>query len=194
MRNCNLKTLIKEGTKFGRLTVIKLTNKRNNSGNRIYKLKCDCGNICEKTSSCLNKSKDPVKHCSIQCPLIVRNKNKKKHGKSGTVEYHMWKGSQNRAKVNNIPFDLDYTDIVVPKICPILEIPIFRGTKKHTPNSPTLDRLIPELGYIKGNVRVISYKANTMKSDATIEEIELFAKNVIKYLQEGIDLERREVV
>ena len=35
MRNCNLKTLISEGTKFGRLTVVKLTDKRNNSGNRI---------------------------------------------------------------------------------------------------------------------------------------------------------------
>ena len=43
---------------------------------------------------------------------------------------------------------------------------------------------VPELGYVKGNVRVISYKANIMKSDATIEEIKLFAKNVVKYLQE----------
>ena len=77
MRNCNLKTLIKEGTRFGRLTIVKLTDKRNNSGNRIYQLKCDCGNICEKTSSDLKKSKDPIKHCSIGCPLIDR-KNKKK--------------------------------------------------------------------------------------------------------------------
>lgn len=194
MRNCNLKTLIKDGTRFGRLSVVKLTNKRNNSGNRIYELKCDCGNICEKTTSDLKKSKDPIKHCSIGCPLIDRKNKKKKHGKSGTVEYHMWKGSQNRAKANNIPFNLDHTDIIVPEICPILEIPIFKGTKKHTPNSPTLDRLIPELGYVKGNVRVISYKANIMKSDATIEEIKIFAKNVVKYLQDGIDMARTRVV
>ena len=185
MRNCNLNTLIQSGTRFGRLTVIELTSKRNGSGNRIYELKCDCGKICEKTTSDLKKTKDPIKHCSIQCPLIDRKNKKKKHGKSGTIEYHMWKGSQNRAKTTNIPFNLNYSDIIVPKICPILEIPLFRGNKKHTPNSPTLDRLIPELGYVKNNVRVISYKANVMKSDATIDEIKIFTKNVIKYLQEA---------
>jgi len=64
-----------------------------------------------------------------------------------------------------------------------LEIPIFKGEKKHTPNSPTLDRLVPELGYVKGNIRVISYKANAMKSDASIQEIEKFSKNVISYIR-----------
>jgi len=179
----NNKLLIQNGTRFGKLIVLGLTDKRNSSGNRVYIVKCDCGNISEKTSASLKKKKDPVKHCNTRCPLMDRKKKKKKHGQSGTLEYHMWKGSQNRARLNNIPFDLNYTDIIIPKLCPILEIPIFKGEKKHTPNSPTLDRLVPELGYVKGNVRVISYKANAMKSDASIQEIEKFSKNVISYIR-----------
>jgi hypothetical protein len=177
--------LISKGTRFGKLIILELTNKRNKSGNRIYRVKCDCGNICEKTSSCLKKKKDPVRHCGTKCSLMDRTKKKKKHGHSRTHEYFLWKGCQNRAKKNNIPFNLEYSDIVIPEKCPILEIPIFRGNKKHTSNSPSLDRLVPELGYIKGNIRVISYKANTMKSDASIEELKLFSKNIITYFNEA---------
>jgi hypothetical protein len=177
--------IINEGTRFGKLVVLELTDKRNKSGNRIYKLKCDCGNICEKTSSMLKKKKEPVKHCGLNCSLMDRKKKKKKHGHSNTHEYYLWKGCQNRAKKNNIPFNLEYTDVVIPKKCPILEIPIFKGNERHIANSPSLDRLVPELGYVKGNVRVISYKANTMKSDASIEEIKMFAKNIISYFDEA---------
>jgi hypothetical protein len=177
--------IITEGTRFGKLVVLELTDKRNKSGNRIYKLKCDCGNVCEKTSSMLKKKKEPVRHCGLNCSLMDRKKKKKKHGHSNTHEYYLWKGCQNRAKKNNIPFNLEYTDVVIPKKCPILEIPIFKGNERHVANSPSLDRLVPELGYVKGNVRVISYKANTMKSDASIEEIKMFAKNIILYFDEA---------
>jgi hypothetical protein len=180
---CNL--IITEGTRFGKLVVLKLTDKRNKSGNRIYELKCDCGNICEKTSSSLKKKTEPVKHCGLNCSLMDRKKKKKKHGHSNTHEYYLWKGCQNRAKKNNIPFNLEYTDVVIPQKCPILEIPIFKGNERHVANSPSLDRLVPELGYVKGNVRVISYKANTMKSNASIEEIKMFAKNIILYFDEA---------
>ena len=183
--NNHYNLLIQNGTRFGKLVVLELTDKRNKSGNRIYKLKCDCGNVCEKTSSMLKKKKEAVRHCGTKCPLMVRTKKKKKHGHSNTHEYYLWKGCQNRAKKNNIPFNLEYTDVIIPEKCPILEIPIFRGNKRHIPNSPSLDRLIPELGYVKGNVRVISYKANTMKSDASVEEIKMFAKNIISYFDEA---------
>ena len=46
----------------------------------------------------------------------------------------------------------------------------FGGNKRE---SPSLDRFIPEDGYIKGNVVWISGKANSMKSDASIEEVRL---------------------
>lgn len=48
--------------------------------------------------------------------------------------------------------------------------------------SPSLDRIIPELGYIKGNVQLISYKANTMKNDASFEELQRFCEWVNRML------------
>lgn len=39
-------------------------------------------------------------------------------------------------------------------------------------NSPSIDKVDPELGYIKGNIRVISFKANRMKQDNTKEQLE----------------------
>ena len=59
---------------------------------------------------------------------------------------------------------------MIPESCPILGIPLFMGTR-HNPNSPSLDRVDNTLGYVKGNVQVISYRANALKKDASIKEL-----------------------
>lgn len=83
-----------------------------------------------------------------------------------------------RAKKAGIPFDDDISDIVVPEYCPILGIPLRRnvGQLSGGPNSPSLDKIIPPLGYIKGNRWVISHRANTIKSNATFEELVVIGK------------------
>jgi hypothetical protein len=43
-----------------------------------------------------------------------------------------------------------------------------------------LDKIVPELGYVKGNVQVISTLANTMKNQASIEQLLTFAHSVIR--------------
>jgi hypothetical protein len=79
-------------------------------------------------------------------------------------------------------FDLRVEDISIPEICPVLGIPIAVGNSNGpSPNSPSLDRFIPELGYVRENVRVISWRANRLKSDATLEEIE----SVARYMRGG---------
>lgn len=84
----------------------------------------------------------------------------------------LMEGARNRAKKKGIPFELDYSDIIIPEFCPILGIPLFRNEGKTAcPNSPSLDRVNPDLGYVKGNVQVISHRANTIKNDASIEEL-----------------------
>lgn len=77
-----------------------------------------------------------------------------------------------RARRDGVPFDLKKEDIIIPNICPVLGIPLKVGTRKEHDNAPSLDKKIPKLGYVKGNVRVISYRANRIKNDATIEELE----------------------
>ena len=89
-----------------------------------------------------------------------------------------------RAKKNNLPFNLELEDIIIPEYCPILEIKLERKEygkgKSFQPNSPSLDKIDPKLGYIKGNIIVISMKANAMKYNATKEELVNFSKNILK--------------
>ena len=92
--------------------------------------------------------------------------------------YHLYNLAKKRAKHQGAVFNLDKADIAIPELCPLLEIPLIRGARKLGPNSPTLDRIDPNKGYIKGNVWVISHKANTIKSNATPEEILLLATNL----------------
>jgi hypothetical protein len=84
--------------------------------------------------------------------------------------------ARSRAKERGIPFALEYDDLPpVPAVCPIFGIPLVRGEGQPRPGSPELDRIIPELGYVPGNVQWISRRANTMKQDASPEELLAFA-------------------
>lgn len=90
------------------------------------------------------------------------------------------RSAKRRALSQGIPFDIDYTDISIPEYCPLLGIKLNKhiGEGKLYNDSPSLDKIIPKLGYVKGNVWIISNKANRIKSDATIEELELLVKNL----------------
>lgn len=94
-------------------------------------------------------------------------------------EYALWRNAKQRARVKNVPFAITLADIVIPSLCPVLGIPIFRGLEVSSDNSPSLDRIIPEIGYVPGNVLVMSFKANRIKAHASIEELKL----VLEFLQ-----------
>lgn len=88
--------------------------------------------------------------------------------------------AKSRSKKLFIEFDLQYQDIIIPEICPILEIPIYVSkTGKPCGNSPTLDRVDNALGYTKNNVRVISHRANSLKRDNTLKTL----KRLIQYIE-----------
>ena len=92
--------------------------------------------------------------------------------------------ARHRAKLLDIPFDLDYEDILIPEVCPVLGIRMDLNCEEQSRNSPSLDRIIPELGYVKGNIQVISWQANTMKNNASVEELKSFAKWVLEFFKE----------
>ena len=79
--------------------------------------------------------------------------------------------AKKRASSRGLPFDLVPSDVVIPERCPVLGIPLVVNSGKCGPDSPTLDRVIPAFGYVKGNVAVISHRANTVKSDASADEL-----------------------
>lgn len=91
--------------------------------------------------------------------------------------------AKHRAKSKNIPFNISADDIEIPEFCPIfgLELQINEGHAKD--NSISLDRIIPSLGYVKGNVVIISYKANTIKNNASIDELE----KILNWLKEKLN-------
>ena len=91
----------------------------------------------------------------------------------------------------NLPYDVDnkYLLSIFPKdnMCPALKIPMrFGGDKDHRHNSPSIDRIIPAKGYVKGNVRWVSYLANAIMNEANADQI----LKVGKWLEEQGKLER----
>lgn len=79
------------------------------------------------------------------------------------------------------------------RICPILEVPIIVGTKGEYEYSPSIDRIDNSKGYIKGNVQIISKKANSMKNSATSTELITFCKNILRYSLNSIKKEDTEL-
>ena len=96
--------------------------------------------------------------------------------------YNMLSNAKKRAKDLSLPFNLDLEDIVIPSTCPLLGIPIEKGIGTYADNSPTLDRIFPHLGYTKGNVWVVSMRANRIKQDASLEELFIICKNLMDKL------------
>lgn len=76
-----------------------------------------------------------------------------------------------RARKKGLEFNLVVEDIIIPEVCPVFGTPLElvwgQGTKD---NKPSLDRIDSSLGYIKGNVQVISWRANNLKSNGTLTE------------------------
>lgn len=93
-------------------------------------------------------------------------------------KYSMWQAAKLRSKKKGLEFSIKIEDIIIPKICPLLglELSIEDFGVRH--NSPSLDRKDPKKGYIKENIWVISSRANILKSNAPLFELELLVKNL----------------
>jgi hypothetical protein len=85
--------------------------------------------------------------------------------------------ARSRAKRDNVPFNLTLQDLekIATDQCPVFHTPFVWGTSKlgkgkTRPDSPTLDRIEPELGYVRGNVAFLSYRANRIKDNGTMQD------------------------
>lgn len=80
---------------------------------------------------------------------------------------------------HSVPFDLDaeYLAAIYTDKCPVFNLPFVPNDKTDS-LSPALDRVDPKKGYVRGNVQYISSRANRIKYDASIEEMQL----IIKYM------------
>lgn len=101
-----------------------------------------------------------------------------KNNRTNNPCYYLWHNAKQRSRDLGKDFNLELEDLVLPKVCPLLNIPIVKGVGWYSDNSPTLDRIIPDLGYVKGNVWIISMRANRIKNDASLQELELIYNNL----------------
>lgn len=122
----------------------------------IFKRTSKTVTLCPKCNSNRVKSNDPIRK------MLFR--------------------ARSRSKDRNLEFDIEFSDIVIPEYCPILNIKLecHSGISGGRDNSPALDRIDNSKGYIKDNVIVISHLANMMKSSANTEQLKAFAKWVNK--------------
>jgi len=165
------------GQVFGRLRVIRreVVFNRGRTDQARWLCRCECGSEVVLPGYWLRSGH----HKSCGCYRRDRAGNVfRRHGLSKTPEYVMFYDARKRAHASGVPFSIQPEDIVIPDRCPVLGIALSRDG--HRDSSPSLDRIIPSHGYVPGNVRVISFRANRIKSDATIEEL----RAVLAYMED----------
>ena len=126
---------------------------------------------------------------STYCKLCQTEINREYRRGSGWKGY-LLSAARRRAKVKNLPFSLTAEDFEIPEFCPVLGIKLVyssNGKRGPSPDSASLDRIDPALGYIPGNIQVISVQANNMKSNASPDELRRFAAWINKEYPEGGD-------
>lgn len=100
---------------------------------------------------------------------------------------YIFRNAQRNPATIDLPFNLDFKHIYenLPEICPVFGIKLDYSPGKgiRQDNSPSLDRLYPDKGYVDENVSVISWRANRIKNNSSLEELEQLVnwfKNKIK--------------
>jgi hypothetical protein len=83
--------------------------------------------------------------------------------------------AKTRAKMFGLEFSISEKDISIPNTCPVLGIPLRRGKGRQEDGSPSIDRILPSIGYVRGNIVVVSALANRIKNSATVEQIQAVA-------------------
>jgi len=86
-------------------------------------------------------------------------------------------GARNRARKLGLPFDLVEADLIAPKLCMYCDQPMSRETGNMN-TTPSVDRIKPELGYVKANIAIICGRCNRLKQDSTPEQMHWIADRV----------------
>ena len=113
-------------------------------------------NSCYEYHTAINNGKDKnyfrklrIKLCPEYKQEIQQIKEKSRHN---NFEAEIYRKCRYRAEQRGIEFNLELSDIVIPEICPILEVPLVFGNKENYEYSPSIDRIDNSKGYVKGNI------------------------------------------
>lgn len=141
--------------------------------------------ICEVCNTTVITRSNVTKHCK-SCARSIEWK--RKHTKPEWRLKHLVSAARNRSKVKNVPFDIDNDYIYElylenDGLCALtgqeLDFTSWGQKGQVNPRAPSIDRIIPSLGYVRGNVRIITYHMNIALSEFGIEEFEVLLKSYL---------------
>ncbi len=132
---------------------------------------------CKLEKPITNYAVAPTNACGRRLDCNICYNLRQFHKRQQNVAFQIWSQAKKRSAKLGRMFNILPEDVVVPTHCPLLGIELQMGVGVHQPNSPSLDRIDSDKGYTKDNIWVISRRANVIKSNATIFELELIVKN-----------------
>lgn len=188
------------GKTFGRWTVL---GRSNAVSPPRWQCRCDCGT--ERTVLGVTLRSGQTKSCRCIGTERVRALGPAQRGddnprrKSARVQHglqyvsaeHPWyrraSSIRSRCKADGVEFGFSslsecaaYLISIAPLKCPVFGIELRTGAGAFAPDAPSVDRIRSERGYVRGNLQVMSFKANAMKANASAVELEMFARWVLK--------------
>jgi len=138
--------------------------------------------ICEECNQSLNLNKfsliekwnpnSDTKNTCKKCSIKIRQTEKLNRDWKVDAARLLYKNIKSRCKRIGKEFSIELEDITIPKKCPVFGFDLKREDRQTWMCAPSVDRIDNSKGYIKGNVTVVSRRANILKKDATLEELE----------------------
>lgn len=125
------------------------------------------------------------KDCHNARMRTQRLKNKQVNPEYNSIREKL-NSARKRAKDYGYSFDITIEDLMpFPTHCEVLGIELkYIAYGNDRPDGlATLDKLIPDLGYVKGNVKIISHKANRLKSDLDLKTLELLKAYMLRNIK-----------
>lgn len=138
--------------------------------------------ICEECNQSLNLNKfsliekwnpnSDTKNTCKKCSIKIRQTEKLNRDWKVDAARILYKNIKSRCKKIGREFSIELEDIIIPEKCPVFGFDLKREDRQTWMCAPSVDRIDNSKGYIKGNVTVVSRRANILKKDATLEELE----------------------
>lgn len=148
----------------------------------FWKQPSKSGGYQAECKPCMRK-RNNTWHATHRAQARVRNRAAWNNLRVNEPEYALWKNAKDRALRVGMEFSITVEDIVIPKFCPVLGIKLESGLGRalgtgllRRDQAPSIDRINNAIGYVRGNILVVSFRANRIKSDAEVHELEAIAR------------------
>jgi t-SNARE complex subunit (syntaxin) len=138
--------------------------------------------ICEECNQSLNLNKfsliekwninSGTRDVCKKCSKTIQQTEKLNRDWKVDAAKLLYKNIKSRCKRIGREFSIELDDIIIPKKCPVFGFDLKREDRETWMCAPSVDRIDSSKGYIKGNITVVSRRANILKRDATVEELE----------------------